>query len=210
VLSKSVNRPCGGAARRILVAPWGRPVVSGEFVVVDSVSDAERMIDEWGRNAGQKAARFQRMAVQVEQVSITESVAGGAVRVTVGHNGIPTDVSMTEQVLRMRPEEIASSVMAAVRKAQSRYPERLAGILADTVGEEDPASRYLMATAEENFPPVDESEESEEPDGERLTFDEDHGDEGDADGGAGGQRPRQAPENGDDGDGVDGDWVFRR
>jgi DNA-binding protein YbaB len=179
-------------------------------VVVDSVSDAERMIDEWGRNAGQKAARFQRMAVQVEQVSITESVAGGAVRVTVGHNGIPTDVSMTEQVLRMRPEEIASSVMAAVRKAQSRYPEQLAEILADTVGEDDPASRYLMATAEENFPPVDESEEPEEPDGERLTFDEDHGDEGDADGGAGGQRPRQAPENGDDGDGVDGDWVFRR
>jgi DNA-binding protein YbaB len=207
LLSKSVNRPRGGAARRILVAPWGRPVVSGEFVVVDSVSDAERMIDEWGRNAGQKAARFQRMAEQVEQVSITESVAGGAVRVTVGHNGIPTDVSMTERVLQMRPEEIASSVMAAIRKAQSRYPEQLAEILADTVGEDDPASRYLMATAEENFPPVAEPEE---PDAERLTFDEDHGDESDADGGTGGQRPRQAPENGDDDDGADGDWVFRR
>jgi DNA-binding protein YbaB len=172
--------------------------------MVDSVSDAERMIEDWERNAGQKAARFQQMAEQVEQVSITESVAGGAVSVTVGHNGIPTDVSMTERVLQMRPEEIASSVMAAIRKAQSRYPEQLAEILADTVGEDDPASRYLLATAEEHFPPV---EEPEEPDAERLTFDEDHGDEGD--GGTGGQRPRQAPD-GDDDDGADGDWVFRR
>jgi DNA-binding protein YbaB len=182
-------------------------VLSGEFVVVDSVSDAERMIDDWERHAGQKAARFQQMAEQVEQVSITESVAGGAVRVTVGHNGIPTDVSMTEQVSRMRPEEIASSVMAAIRKAQSRYPQRLAEILADTVGEDDPASRHLMATAEANFPPL---EEPDEPDGERLTFDEDHGDDGgssDARSQDGPTATRRAP--GDDDDTGD-DWIFRR
>jgi DNA-binding protein YbaB len=133
--------------------------------MVDSVSDANRMIDDWERDATQKAERFQEMARQVEQVTITESVAGGAVRVTVGHNGLPTDIAMTEQVLRMTPDQIAANVMAGIRKAQSRYPERLAEILADTVGTEDPAAQHIMVTAERNFPPVepDEDEPAEEP-----------------------------------------------
>lgn len=92
--------------------------------MVDSVSDAEEMIDDWERNATEKAARFQHMAEQVEQVSITESVANGAVTVTVGHNGLPTNL-----------------------KAQSRYPARLAEILAETVGEDDPAARHILAKA---------------------------------------------------------------
>ena len=128
--------------------------------MVDSLPDAGRMVDDWERDATEKAARFQEMARQVEQVSITESVAGGAVRVTVGHNGLPTDIAMTEQVLRMTPDEIAANVMAGIRKAQSRYPERLGEILAETVGTEDPAAQHILVTAERNFPPVADEEES--------------------------------------------------
>jgi DNA-binding protein YbaB len=136
--------------------------------MVDSVSDATRMIDDWERNATEKAARFKAMAEQVEQVSITESVAGGAVRVTVGHNGIPTDIAMTDKVRAMEPDEIASNVMAAIRKAQSRYPERLAEILAETVGEDDPAARHILAKAEESFPAPPEEEVSSP--AERMVF----------------------------------------
>jgi DNA-binding protein YbaB len=118
------------------------------------------MIDDWERNATEKAARFKQMAEQVEQVSITESVADGAVTVTVGHNGLPTNIAMTDGVRSMEPEQIASSVMAAMRKAQSRYPERLAEILADTVGEDDPASRHILAKAEESFPAPEDDEVS--------------------------------------------------
>jgi DNA-binding protein YbaB len=126
--------------------------------MTDSVSDAMRMIDDWERNATEKAARFQRMAEQVEQVTITESVANGAVSVTVGHNGLPTDIRMTDGVRSMEPSEIAGNVMAAMRKAQSRYPERLAAILADTVGEEDPAAQHILAKAHESFPSVPDEE----------------------------------------------------
>jgi hypothetical protein len=93
------------------------------------------------------------MADQVEQITITESVANGAVSATVGHNGIPTDVSMTDAVREMPPNEIAANVMAAIRKAQSRYPGRLAEIVAETVGEDDPAAQHIVATAVQNFPP---------------------------------------------------------
>ncbi|HEV2782193.1 MAG TPA: YbaB/EbfC family nucleoid-associated protein [Actinophytocola sp.] len=136
--------------------------------MTDSVPDAMRMIDDWERNATEKAARFQRMAEQVELVSITESVADGAVRVTVGHNGLPTDIAMTDGVRSMEPAQIAANVMAAIRKAQSRYPERLAEILADTVGEDDPAAQHILAKAQESFPPPPDEEVA--PGKERMVF----------------------------------------
>lgn len=135
--------------------------------MTDPLADTSRMIDNWERDAAGKAARFQQMAAQVEHVSITEAVADGAVSVTVGSNGIPTDVRMTEAVTRMRPEEIATNVMAAMRKAQSRYPQRLAEIVADTVGEDDPAGRHVVETAVAAFPAPEEPEPDE---GDQLRF----------------------------------------
>jgi RHS repeat-associated protein len=43
--------------------------------------------------------------------------------VTVGHNGLPTDIKMTDAVRKMTPDEIAASVMRAIQKAQSKYPD---------------------------------------------------------------------------------------
>lgn len=120
------------------------------------------MIERWERDTAEKAAGFQRMAERVEQVSITESVAGGAVRVTVDHNGAPTEIHMTDAVRSMEPAEIAASVMAAIRKARSRYPRHLAEILADTVGTDDPAARHILAKAEQHFPA--DQEEFDDPD----------------------------------------------
>jgi DNA-binding protein YbaB len=178
--------------------------------MADSLSDATRMIDDWERNATEKAARFQRMAEQVEQVSITESVAGGAVTVTVGHNGLPTNIAMTDGVRRMNPDEIAASVMAAIRKAQSRYPARLAEILADTVGEDDPAAQHILATAEQSFPsapdePVAQSATRAEP----LRF----GDVEEDDHGAQPRRPthppRRPPARDPDDEDFGDDPIFR-
>jgi DNA-binding protein YbaB len=170
--------------------------------MVDSVPDAMRMIDDWERNATEKAARFQQMAEQVEQVSITESVADGAVRVTVGHNGLPTDIAMTDGVRSMEPDQIAANVMAAIRKAQSRYPERLAEILADTVGEDDPAAQHILAKAHESFPPAPDEELG--PHEERMVFaDVEDDDELPPPRPAQPPRASRAPDDGDDDFGDD-------
>lgn len=124
----------------------------------DPFRDALGMVDDWERNAAEKAAKFQTMADRVAEMTITESVAAGAVSATVGNNGLPTNIAMTDQVRAMSPDEIAANVMAAIRKAQSRYPEALAEIVAETVGD-DPAGQHILATAERNFP-VPEQEES--------------------------------------------------
>lgn len=135
----------------------------------DPLAASLSMIENWERDAAEKAAKFQAMADRVAEVSITESVAGGAVSATVGNNGIPTDIAMTDRVREMSPDEIAANVMAAIRKAQSRYPRALAAIVAETVGD-DPAGQHVIATAEQNFPPpVDD--EDDVPD-DRTQFDD--------------------------------------
>ncbi|WIX85699.1 YbaB/EbfC family nucleoid-associated protein [Amycolatopsis sp. DG1A-15b] len=115
------------------------------------LSDVERMVVDWERNAEEKARRYQEMSRQVSQVSITGSAADGAVQVTVGANGVPSDVAMTPKVRQLEPERIAAAVMEAMHDAQSQYPQRLAEIMAQTVGD-DSTTRHLLAEAQANFP----------------------------------------------------------
>lgn len=127
---------------------------------MSDLGDIERMVTDWERNAAEKAQRFADMQQRVEQISITESVASGAVSVTVGSNGIPTNVAMTDAVRSMSPDEIAANVLRAMQKAQSKYPERLAEITAETVGD-DETTRHLVSTAQAQFPEMpDEDDDS--------------------------------------------------
>lgn len=123
--------------------------------MTDPLSATERAIDQWERDAEQKAARYRTMASEVERISITESAAGGAVSVTVGANGIPSAVTMTDGVRKLAPDRIAAAVMEAMTKAQSRYPEQLAAIMAETVGD-DSTTRHLVAQARAAFPQPDD------------------------------------------------------
>ncbi|MEU5693301.1 YbaB/EbfC family nucleoid-associated protein [Actinosynnema sp. NPDC020468] len=111
----------------------------------------QRLVDDWERDAEEKAARYESMRQEVERISITASAAGGAVSVTVGPNGIPGAVTMTEGVSRLRPEQIAAAVMEAMGKAQAGYPAELARIVGETVGQ-TPSGRHIVAVAEQNFP----------------------------------------------------------
>jgi DNA-binding protein YbaB len=101
----------------------------------DPLADSLSMIENWERNATEKAAKFQAMADRVAEVSITESVAGGAVSATVGNNGIPTDIAMTDRVREMSPDEIAANVMAATAEQNFPAPDE------DEDGDEGPDER---------------------------------------------------------------------
>ncbi|GAA1311793.1 YbaB/EbfC family nucleoid-associated protein [Saccharothrix xinjiangensis] len=122
--------------------------------MTDPLANVQRLVDDWERDAQEKAARYESMRQEVGRISITRSAAGGAVSVTVGSNGIPGAVTMTEAVSRLRPEQIAAAVMEAMRQAQAAYPAELARIVGETVGE-TASGRHIVATAERNFPQVE-------------------------------------------------------
>lgn len=125
--------------------------------MTDPLANVQRLVDDWERNAEEKAARYESMRQEVERISITASAAGGAVSVTVGPNGIPSGVAMTDGVSRLRPEQIAAAVMEAMRKAQAAYPSELARIVGETVGDTE-SGRHIVAVAERNFPQVEPDE----------------------------------------------------
>jgi DNA-binding protein YbaB len=119
--------------------------------MTDPLANVQRLVDDWERDAEEKAARYESMRQEVERISITASAANGAVSVTVGPNGIPSAVTMTADVSRLRPEQIAAAVMEAMGKAQAGYPAELARIVGQTVGE-TPSGQHIVAVAEHNFP----------------------------------------------------------
>ncbi|MFE9751043.1 YbaB/EbfC family nucleoid-associated protein [Saccharothrix saharensis] len=119
--------------------------------MTDPLANVQRLVDDWERDAELKAARYESMRQEVERISITASAANGAVSVTVGPNGIPSAVTMTEGVSRLRPEQIAAAVMEAMGKAQAGYPAELARIVGETVGP-TPSGQHIVAVAERNFP----------------------------------------------------------
>ncbi|GAA3848758.1 hypothetical protein GCM10022243_13480 [Saccharothrix violaceirubra] len=119
--------------------------------MTDPLAGVQRLVDDWERDAEEKAARYESMRQEVERISITASAAGGAVSVTVGPNGIPSSVTMTDGVSRLRPEQIAAAVMEAMGKAQAGYPAELARIVGETVGR-TPSGQHIVAVAERNFP----------------------------------------------------------
>jgi DNA-binding protein YbaB len=123
--------------------------------MTDPLADVLRMVGDWEKNAVEKAAKYEAMRQEVERISITGSAAGGAVRVTVGSNGIPTGVEMTEGVSRLRPEQIAAAVLEAMRQAQAGYPAELARVVNETVGD-TPAARHIVAEADRNFPKAEQ------------------------------------------------------
>jgi DNA-binding protein YbaB len=117
------------------------------------MTDLERVVAELRRDVEateRLGAELGRVREQVAAVRITESAAGGAVCVTVGENGMLTDVSMTDGIAKLRPEQVAGAVMSAFRKAQAGYPRRLAQIMAESVGDER-LTRYIVGAAEARF-----------------------------------------------------------
>ncbi len=173
--------------------------------MVADLGDVERMVDDWERDAKEKAARYQRMQQEVQGISITGSAANGAVSVTVGSNGIPTGVAMTDAVRKLSPDEIAAAVLTAMQQAQSRYPQRIREILAETVGD-DETSRHLVATAEESFPPPPEEEPPPPAPGRQLRIET----EADDTTPPPPPPPRPKPRPRDDGDDDFGDQTFLR
>ncbi|RJQ77797.1 YbaB/EbfC family DNA-binding protein [Pseudonocardiaceae bacterium YIM PH 21723] len=116
------------------------------------LDDLENMVDDWDRSAQRQLAGFQAMGEQVQQLSARGEAEQGAVVVTVGPNGIPTDVSMTAKVRQLSPEQIAAAVLTAMRAAQAEYSRRLGEIMAETVGPDDPVTRHVVAEAQKTFP----------------------------------------------------------
>jgi DNA-binding protein YbaB len=120
---------------------------------------AAARIDRLTAEAKAKAERYRAMQAQVGQVSATESSQDGLVTVTVDSAGNVTDLRITDKVREMSGEQVASAVLRTLRRAQSRLPEKLAAVMAETIGDDEQTMNTIVSNYRSKFPEPEEPDE---------------------------------------------------
>ncbi|KAA2265123.1 YbaB/EbfC family nucleoid-associated protein [Solihabitans fulvus] len=104
------------------------------------------------------------MRVQAEQVSVTESSKDGIVTVTVDSGGNVTDLRITDRSRELPGAQVATAVLATMKRAQAKLPERLGEVMAATIGDDQRTRDTIVGAYQAKFPeppPEQASAESE-------------------------------------------------
>jgi DNA-binding protein YbaB len=113
--------------------------------------------------AREKAARYEEMRTEVEQVSVTESSPDELVTVTVDSGGVVTDLRITDKVAEHSGTEVAAAVLATMRRAQAKIADRVTQVVRDLVGDDEALLDKVSTSYHSRFPDP-EPEESLDPD----------------------------------------------
>jgi DNA-binding protein YbaB len=122
-------------------------------------------LDRWVAQARAKAERYQAMQAQVGQVSVTESSRDGMVTVTVDSAGNVTGLSITDKVRDCSGVQVSSAVLSTLRRAQSRLPDKLAEVMAATIGDDQATMDTIVGNYRSKFPEPEPDEPETAPDG---------------------------------------------
>ncbi|HEX8870777.1 MAG TPA: YbaB/EbfC family nucleoid-associated protein, partial [Lentzea sp.] len=101
---------------------------------------------------------YQEMRAQAGHVSVTESSKDGMVTVTIDSSGNVTDLRITDRVRELSGAEVAAEVLLTMRRAQSKLPEKLAEVMAATIGDDPGTAEVIVGNYRAKFPepPSDE------------------------------------------------------
>ncbi|GAB2987464.1 YbaB/EbfC family nucleoid-associated protein [Saccharothrix stipae] len=136
----------------------------------EDIGASERMLGQWQQSIQQKAERYQEMAARVQGLSISEASRDGSVRLTIGSNGILTNLEIAESARDKRMAEVSAEVMRTLQRAQSRIPELLQQAMAETIGTQDETANVLFDEAKRNFPTPPHEEPAPPPVGREIRF----------------------------------------
>jgi hypothetical protein len=119
---------------------------------VQSAEEVSRLISDWRAGVTEQANRFDATRRAIDDVSVTETAAGGAIVLTVESSGIPTDLRLGDDVARMKPAAIATEIMNCLRRAQTRLADRVGTLVAETAGD-DASAAAIVEQYRHRFPP---------------------------------------------------------
>ena len=126
-------------------------MTTGAPLFGDLESTRERL-REMARQAELRSQQFARVRDDIQALTVTEQSARGAVRATVQASGALSDLRMTDEVSRMRPNQIAAEVLACIRRAQARLADRVRDVVTENVPGDDPAGRRIVDQYRAQFP----------------------------------------------------------
>ncbi|MBK1789421.1 YbaB/EbfC family nucleoid-associated protein [Prauserella cavernicola] len=122
--------------------------------------DAKRRVDDWAAGFAQKAERYKAAQERTEELRLTASSSDGTVRVTVGADGVVSDLAFGAKTRSIPPEELARMVLTTMRQAQSRITGQVAEVMQEQLGEEDQETRSLLLNSlRSRFPDEDDPDD---------------------------------------------------
>ncbi len=109
-----------------------------------SNGSASAGVDAWVAQAKAKAERYQEMRVQAQQVSVTGTE--GPVTVTIDSSGNVVDLRIKDH------DDLAEAVLLAMRRTQAKLPEKLAEVMAETIGDDRQTIDTVVGNYRAKFP----------------------------------------------------------
>src|SRR5690348_8635727 len=123
--------------------------------------EAIRRMDDWAAGFAAKAQRYQEAQEQTERLRLTATSGDGAVSVTVGADGTVTDLTFSNKVKSFPLDELSRAILTTMRRAQSGIADRVAGVMAEQLGDEDRETRTLLLdNLRGRFPDPDEPDDA--------------------------------------------------
>jgi hypothetical protein len=124
--------------------------------------EAAARIDAWAQGFAQKAERYRAAQQRTEEIRLTASNTDSSVRVTVRADGSVTGLDLSGRARSMPLDELSAQILTTMRRAQAGIAERVAEVMTEEVGEEDPQTRSLLVdNLRSRFPDPDAEEDEE-------------------------------------------------
>ncbi|TNC29674.1 YbaB/EbfC family nucleoid-associated protein [Amycolatopsis alkalitolerans] len=123
--------------------------------------EAAARIDAWAEGFARKAERYKAAQERTEEIRLSSTNRDGSVQVTVRADGSVTDLNLSGRARSMPLDELSAQILTTMRRAQSGIAERVAEVMTEEIGEEDPQTRSLLVdNLRDRFPSPDEDEET--------------------------------------------------
>lgn len=114
--------------------------------------DPEDLLADWRWRIQQQTESTLELSSRMRQVDATAASPGGDVTVTVDHSGGLSALTLTDEAMRLYPDELAQLIMDTARRAQSRLAENMAELVAGIYGSDSATTSFIADTYAEQFP----------------------------------------------------------
>ncbi|GAA3887237.1 YbaB/EbfC family nucleoid-associated protein [Saccharothrix violaceirubra] len=112
----------------------------------------EQEIARWAEGVAKKAERYQDLNRRVADVTIREVSRDGLVRLTVDATGALRELEISDKSREVGGASLAASIMATMRRAQSRISGAVAEAVAEAGIVEPGTAQALVSSYERRFP----------------------------------------------------------
>lgn len=114
--------------------------------------DPEDLLADWRRRIQRQTESTLELSRRMRQVDATAQSPHGDVTVTVDHAGGLSDLTLTDEAMRLAPDELAHLILATARQAQTHLAEDMTELVRSVYGADSATTSFIADTYAEQFP----------------------------------------------------------